>query len=202
MDKIYLVVATIAIFVFGMFFGVKIIDNNKSIYVQVRFGDAGNFTVGKQLDLTDLSSFHDSDKALLISGIKRLQKNDVLSEGIIELEKLGSGIFTPEEFEVKLHITTEHALKRGIAAICESHINEFHRKTLSIFDNRENSVTKNMIRVGAWDTLDNTHCLDEKSHHVWVSPETAELLLPKEFSVSTNVTSFDLLGRVSNSCKL
>lgn len=169
MTKVQLGISGIVIFFIGMCLGVKIIDANKSIYAQVKFGDAGGFTVGKQLDLTQPSTFDPSDKALLISGIKKLPATDEISQSIIEFEKTGQGPFLPTEFDIKLHITNHPNFDKGIAAFCEIKGDDFYRKTISIFDNRAESITKSMIRVGAWKPHGSAYCLQSNIDHVWVS---------------------------------
>ncbi|MDH5393643.1 MAG: hypothetical protein OEY11_10695 [Gammaproteobacteria bacterium] len=200
MTKVQLGISGVVIFVTGIFLGAKIIDANKSIYAEVKFGDAGGFTVGKQLDLTQPSAFDASDKALLISGIKSLASTDVISQAIIDLEKTGQAMFLPREFNIKLHITNQPDLDKGIAAFCETKGNDFYRKTISIFDNRKESITKSMIRVGAWKSYGSAYCLENDVDHVWVSPETAKNLFPSEAERIVVGTELDLLGRVSNTC--
>lgn len=200
MTNVQIGISGIVIFVIGMFLGVKIIDANKSIYAEVKFGDTGGFTVGKQLDLTQPSTFDPSDKALLISGIKKLPASDEVSQAIIELEKTGQGLFLPREFNIKLHITNQPNLDKGIAAFCETKGDDFYRKTISIFDNREESITKSMIRVGAWKTYGSAYCLENDIDHVWVSPETAKNLFPSEAERIVVGTELNLLGRVSSVC--
>ena len=201
MTKVQLGISGIVIFFIGMCLGVKIIDANKSIYAQVKFGDAGGFTVGKQLDLTQPSTFDPSDKALLISGIKKLSAADEISQSIIELEKTGQGPFLPREYNIKLHITNQPNLNEGIAAFCETRGDDFYRKTISIFDNRKDSITKSMIRVGAWEKYGSAYCLESDIEHVWVSPETAKNLFPSEAERILVGKELNLLGRVSNHCK-
>ena len=200
MTNIQLGISGIVIFVVGVFLGVKIIDANKSIYVEVKFGDAGGFTIGKQLDLTQPSTFDLSDKVLLISGIKNLPAADEISQAIIELEKTGQGIFLPREFNIKLHINKNLNLVKGTAAFCETKGDDFYRKTILIFDNREESITKSMIRVGAWTSHGSAYCLENDVDHVWVSPETAKNLFPTEVESIVVGAGLDLLGRVSNIC--
>ena len=200
MSKLQVGIVGVVIFVAGMFLGVKILDANESIYAEVKFGDVGGFTVGKQLNLTRLSTFNSSDKALLISGLKRLTANDEIARAIIELEKTGQGMFLPREFNFIVHITENPNLDNGIAAFCDTKEELFYRKTISIFDNRENSTTKGMIRVGAWKPYGSAYCLENDIDHVWISPETAKYLFPTESDHMVAGTELNLLGRVSNHC--
>lgn len=202
MSKLTILIFAVVIFVAGMFLGVKINDANVSTFVEVDFGDTGGFTIGKQLDLTQISNFHPSDKALLISGLKNLVANDVIAREIFELEKTGQGMFLPREFNFMVHITENPYLDKGIAAFCDTKEEYFYRKTISIFDNREGSITKSMIRVGAWAPYSSAHCLDNDVNHVWISPETAKNLFPSETDNMVSGKNLSLLGRVSNSCDL
>lgn len=198
MKNTIMVLGFVGVFGLGLFFGVKIIDNNQSVYMDVDLGVIGNVTIGKQLNLTNLDSFHEDDKVLLISGIKKLSPDDVIASEILELAKKGVGLFTPQHYNVKLHITND--LQDGIAAICEDRGADFYRKTVAIFDNSENSITPNMVTVAAWDTRSSGLCFEDV-HHIWVGFDTAQLLFPAESNELKVGNDIDLYARVSNTYK-
>lgn len=202
MKNTFLMLGFVSVFGMGLFLGVKIIDNNKSVYMHVGLGDVGEFTIGKQLNLSNLGSFHPDDKALLISGIKKLPSSDEVSTAIIELEKKGKGLFIPKHYSVKLHITKDPKLEKGMAAICENKRADFYQKTVSIFDNSEEPRTKNMINVGALATRPSGLCFDNEFDHIWIGLETAKLLFPEEPNELMDGNEVDLYARVSNTCSL
>jgi hypothetical protein len=202
MKNTFLILGFVAVFGIGLFLGVKIIDNNKSVYMYVGLGDIGEFTIGKQLDLSNLGSFHPNDKAVLISGMKKLSPNDDISTEMVDLALSGKGPFTPKHYSVRLHITKDSELKSGIAAVCERMEADFFRKTVSIFDNSKISRTPNIIRVGAWNTHSNSLCFNNKLHHIWIGFETAKLLFPAESNELSVGNEIDLYARVSTTCNL
>jgi len=137
-----------------------------------------------------------------MTGIGKLPGDDFLSVAIRELEKTGIGIFSPVQFELKIHVTEDQKLNRGRASICESNSVDFYNKTLTIFDNRDSSAISRIIQVGAWEKSDSALCMAQGTHHIWVHLNTAKMLFP-ETSIKVSAGSeLDLLERVSNSCKI
>ncbi len=201
MKNTFLVLGAIAVFVTGLFSGAKIIDSNQSIYAQIKFDDYGHLILGKQLDLTNPASFDESDKALLISGIKKLQPIDEISVSILELQERGSGLFAPRQYSIKLHITNDTLLQNSVAAVCDIGASEFYRKTILIFDNRESSTTNNMITVGAWNARSSGHCIERSINHVWIGTDAARLLFSDSASEFQAGSEVDLLARVSATCQ-
>ncbi len=191
-----------AIFVAGIFMGAKIIDGNQSIYAEVEIEGIGKFVVGKQLNPIELAAWDLKDKSNLMTGIKALPGSDFVSVSIRELEKIGVGIFAPLQFEVKVHVTNDQRLNRGRASICESNTVDFHNKTLTIFDNRDSSAISRIIQVGAWEKSDSALCLVPGARHIWVHLNTAKMLFPESSIEISAGSELDLLGRVSNSCKI
>jgi hypothetical protein len=202
MKNLMLGFGAIAIFVVGGFVGGQIIDRNQSIYIKVDLGDIGEILLGKQLDLIDLASWEIEDKLILIAGIENLLPDDRLSGAILELEKTGTGLFTPKQFEVKVHVTNDPKLNNDRASICESNTADFYTKALTIFDTQPNSEANGMIQVGAWDKSDSALCLDPDSRHIWVHLDTANKLYPDNSNPISDGSELDLSGRVSNSCKI
>jgi hypothetical protein len=192
----------VVIFVAGIFTGAKIIDSNQSIYAEVEIESIGKFVVGKQLDPIKLAAWDMKDKSNLMTGIGALPGDDFLAETIRELEKTGVGIFAPVQFEVKVHVTEDQSLNRGRASICESNTVDFYNKTLTIFDNRDSSAISRIIQVGAWEKSDSALCLVTGTRHIWVHLNTAKMLFPDNSTEISAGSELDLLGRVSNSCKI
>lgn len=192
----------VVIFVVGLFIGAKIIDGNQSIYAEVEIESIGKFVVGKQLNLVELVTWDLKDKSNLMTGIGTLPISDFVSISIRELEKTGVGIFAPVQFEVKVHVTDDQKLNRGRASICESNTVDFHNKILTIFDNRDSSAISRIIQVSASDKSDSALCLAQGGHHIWVHLNTAKMLFPESSIEISAGSELDLLGRVSNSCKI
>lgn len=192
----------LSIFVAGIFTGGKIVNGNQSIYAEVEIESVGKFLIGKQLDPIQLVDWDLKDKSNLITGIKTLPGSDFVAASIRELEKTGIGLFAPEQFEIRVHVTDDQRLPHGMASICESNTADFFKKTLTIFDNRNSSAISRIIQVGAWKLSDSALCLVPDSRHIWVRLNTAKMLFP-ESSVDISAGSeLDMLGRVSNSCKI
>jgi hypothetical protein len=156
----------VVIFVAGIFTGAKIIDGNQSIYAEVEIESIGKFVVGKQLNPVELATWDLKDKSNLMTGIGILPSSDFVSVSIRELEKTGVGIFAPVQFEVKVHVTDDQRLNRGRASICESNTVDFHNKTLTIFDNRDNSAISRIIQVVAREKSDSALCMAQGAHHI------------------------------------
>ena len=192
----------VVIFVAGIFTGAKIIDGNQSIYAEVEIESIGKFVVGKQLNPVELATWDLKDKSNLMTGIGTLPGNGFLSIAIRELEKTGVGIFAPVQFEVKVHVTDDQRLNRGRASICESNTVDFHNKTLTIFDNRDNSAISRIIQVVAREKSDSALCMAQGAHHIWVHLNAAKMLFPESSIEILAGSELDLLGRVSNSCKI
>jgi hypothetical protein len=192
----------VVIFVAGIFTGAKIIDGNQSIYAEVEIESIGKFVVGKQLNPVELATWDLKDKSNLMTGIGTLSGNGFLSIAIRELEKTGVGIFAPVQFEVKVHVTDDQRLNRGRASICESNTVDFHNKTLTIFDNRDNSAISRIIQVVAREKSDSALCMAQGAHHIWVHLNAAKMLFPESSIDISAGSELDLLGRVSNSCKI
>ena len=192
----------VVIFVVGLFIGAKIIDGNQSIYAEVEIESIGKFVVGKQLNPVELAAWDLKDKSNLMTGIGTLPISDFVSISIQELEKTGVGIFAPVQFEVKVHVTDDQKLNRGRASICESNTVDFHNKTLTIFDNRDSSAISRIIQVSASDKSDSALCLAQGARHIWVHLNTAKMLFPESSIEISAGSELDLLGRVSNSCKI
>lgn len=202
MKNSFLVFGAIAIFVVGGFVGGQIIDRNQRIYVKLDLGDYGGILLGKQLDLVDLVGWEIEDKSILITGIKKLPPDDQLSIAILDLEKKGTGLFTPKQFEVKVHVTDDPKLHNDRALICESNTADFYTKELTIYDAQPNSDASGIIQVGAWDRINSALCQDADSRHIWVHLDTANKLYPDNSNPISDGSELDLLGRVSNSCKI
>jgi hypothetical protein len=192
----------VVIFVAGIFTGAKIIDGNQSIYAEVEIESIGKFVVGKQLNPVELATWDLKDKSNLMTGIGTLPGNGFLSIAIRELEKTGVGIFAPVQFEVKVHVTDDQRLNRGRASICESNTVDFHNKTLTIFDNRDNSAISRIIQVVAREKSDSALCMAQGAHHIWVHLNAAKMLFPESSIEISAGSELDLLGRVSNSCRI
>jgi hypothetical protein len=192
----------VVIFVAGIFTGAKIIDGNQSIYAEVEIESIGKFVVGKQLNPVELATWDLKDKSNLMTGIGTLPGNGFLSIAIRKLEKTGVGIFAPVQFEVKVHVTDDQRLNRGRASICESNTVDFHNKTLTIFDNRDNSAISRIIQVVAREKSDSALCMAQGAHHIWVHLNAAKMLFPESSIEILAGSELDLLGRVSNSCKI
>lgn len=192
----------VAIFVAGIFVGSKIVNGNQSIYAEVEIERVGKFLVGKQLEPIQLKNWDLKDKSSLVTGIKTLPGSDLVAASIRELEKTGAGFFAPEQFEIKVHVTDDQELPHGIASICESNTTDFYNKTLTIFDNRDSSAISRIIQVGAWKLSDSALCLVPDSRHIWVHLNTARMLFPESSVEISAGAELDLLGRVSNSCKI
>lgn len=164
--------------VVGGFVGGQIIDRNQSINVKVDFGGYGESFLGKQLDLIRQVGWEIEGKSFLITGIKKLPPNDQLSIAILDLGKTGTGLFTPKQFEVKVHVTDDPKLYNSRASICESNTTDFYTKALTIFDTQTNSEASGIIQVGAWDKSNSPLGLDENSRHIWVHLDTVKKLYP------------------------
>lgn len=195
------VIVAVIIFVAGIFMGGKIINSNQSIYAEVEIEGVGKFVVGKQLSPIELADWDLKDKSNLMTGIGTLPGSDFVAISMRELEKTGIGIFAPEQFEVKVHVTDDESLPSGRASICDSNTADFYNKTLTIFDNRDSSAVSRIIQVGAWQKSDSALCLVQDSHHIWVHLKTAKMLFPENLIEISAGSELDLLGRVSNSCK-
>ena len=191
-----------AIFVTGIFMGGKIISSNQSIYAEVEFEGIGKFFVGKQLNPITLVDWDLKDKSNLITGLEALPANDFVATTIRDLEKTGVGIFAPQQFEVKVHVTDDHSLPNGRASICESNTADFYNKTLTIFDNRDSSAVSRIIQVGAWEKNDSALCMVPDSYHIWIHLNTAKMFFPEDSIEISAGSELDMLGRVSNSCKI
>ena len=202
MKNLTLGFGAIAIFVVGGFVGSQIIDRNQSIYARVDFGDYGGILLGKQLDLIDLVGWEIEDKSILITGMKKLPPDDQLSIAILDMEKTGTGLFTPKQFAVKVHITDDPKLYNDRASICESNTADFYTKAPTIFDTQPNTEAIGIIQVGAWDRRNSALCLDANSRHIWIHLDTAKKLYPDNSNLISNGGELDLSGRVSNSCKI
>ena len=202
MNNLILGFGAIVVFVVGGFVGGQIIDRNQSIYVKVDFGDFGEILLGKQLDLVDLVGWEIEDKSILITGLKDLPPDDEISSAILELEKTGTGLFTPKQFEVKVHVTDDPDLSNDRASICESNTADFYTKALTIFDTQPNSEAKGIIQVGAWRKSNSDLCHDPDSRHIWVHLDTANKLYPDNSISISDGSELELSGRVSNSCKI
>lgn len=195
-------VVAVVIFVAGIFLGAKIIEGNQSIYAEVEVESIGKFVVGKQLNPVELADWDIKDKSNLVTGIETLSGSDLIAMSMRELEKKGVGIFAPIQFEVKVHVTDDWRLNRGRASICESNTVDFHNKTLTIFDNRDDSAISRIIQVLAWEKSDSALCMAQGAHHIWVHLNTAKMLFPESSIEISAGSELDLLGRVSNSCKI
>lgn len=208
MNNLFLGFGVIAIFVVGGFVGGQIIDRNQSIYVKVDFGEYGGILLGKQLDLIDLVGWEIEDKSILITGIKKLPPDDQLSIAILDLEKTGTGLFTPKVFEVKVHVTDDPKLYNDRASICESNTADFYRKELTILDTQPNYdangliIKAGVIQVGAWNREISALCYEADSRHIWVHLDTAKGLYPDNPNLISVGSELDLSSRVSNSCKI
>lgn len=202
MNALKILFGSLIMLLLGALIGVKVVDNNQSIYANLDMGSIGEFTIGKQVDLTHLSSLHDTDKALLISGLKELNAEDKISRAIVDLAQTGQAMFLPKQFKVMLHITEDRNLPPLVAATCKDPESPYE-KVVYIYDGRENQAIKGMLRVGVWNTVDHASCFNGDYTHVWVHPETAKLLYPPEEEVNLlPSTNIELVGRVSDSCKL
>ena len=207
MNNLFLGFGAIAFFVVGGFVGGQIIDRNQSIYAKVDFGEYGGILLGKQLYLTDLVGWEIEDKSILVPGIEKLPPDDQLSIVILDLEKKGTGLFTPKLFEVKVHVTDDPKLYNDRASICESNTADFYTKELTILDTQPNSdanglILAGAIQVGAWNRRNSALCWDADSRHIWVHIDTAKDLYPDNPNLISVGSEFDLSGRVSNSCKI
>ena len=199
MKNLLLGFGAISIFVVGGFVGGQIIDRDKSIFVEVDFGDFGRILLGKQLDLIDLAGWDIVDKSILITGIKNLPPEDQLSIAILDLEKTEAGLFTPKKFEVKVHVTDDPKLHNNRASICETNSADFYTKELTIFDS---FPPKRLIRVGVWDKVKSGLCVDKNSHHIWVHLDTVKTLYPDNSISLSDGSDLELTGLVSNSCMI